>query len=62
MNNPQFFYSEYFSSVINNNNENNTTKEFNQRLKNIAKIIEEHNKIDSNVSNEKEMVKSKDKT
>ena len=62
LNNPQFFYSEYFSSVINNNNENNTTKEFNQRLKNIAKIIEEHNKIDSNVSNEKEMVKSKDKT
>ncbi len=62
LNNPQFFYSEYFSSVINNNNENNSKKEFNERLKNIAKIIEGHNKIDSTVSNEKEESKSKDKT
>ena len=36
LNNPQYFYQSYFSSLMNKEDKNNITS----RLKNIAKIIE----------------------
>ena len=58
LNNPEYFYSKYFSSVINVNKPKN---EFRNRLKNLAKIIK-NNKKDLNEEEEKEELKIKGKT
>ena len=58
LNNPEYFYSKYFSSVI---NENKPKNEFRNRLKNLAKIIK-NNKKDLNEEEEKEELRIKGKT
>ena len=62
LNNPHYFYSEYFSSVM-NKTENKPKNNLTLRLKNIAKIIENNcKKGNSNISSSKNINEDDEKT